>query len=117
MASSSENAVVAYIRSGNATNDDIDTFLDFCLEMCSGNDGTDPHKVRYEIYRIWARCLRHRRTHLNKHGHFDYAEELKAYLHHLTGGTRVNAEPPPDAIPINAEQFVRFVVRHFEDGF
>ena len=43
-----EAAVINYLRSGGADGDDNDDFLDFCLLMCTNNEGVDPLKVRYE---------------------------------------------------------------------
>ena len=45
-----------YLREGGATNNDID-FSDFCSTFKDGGK-----KARYEVYRLWARLLRHQRT-------------------------------------------------------
>ena len=104
--------VANYLRSGDATNDEIDDFLDFCeMFKDKGKSG------RYEVYRLWARLLRHRRTPYKKHGRFDFDDTLKWYLRRVSKGDIVDADPPPDAIIIPADHFVKFVIRHLDEAY
>ena len=105
-------AVSDYLKRGGATNDEIDDFLDFC-----GNFADTGKVGRYKAYRLWARLLRHSRTPFKKHGHFDFNECLKTYLRSVSKGEIVDADPPNDAIVIEAEHFVKFVVRHLDEAF
>ena len=105
-------SVSNYLRDGGATSDEIDDFLNFCSIFKEGGI-----KARYEVYRLWARLLRHRRTPFKKHGKFDFDGSLKWYLRSVTKGDVVDDDPPPDAIVVTKEQFVRYVLRHLDEAF
>ena len=78
-----------YLRGGGATNDEIDDFFYFCSTFRDGGK-----KARYEVYRLWARLLRHRRTPYKKHGRFDFQDDLKWYLRDVTKEDVVDDDPP-----------------------
>ena len=61
-----------YLRGGGATNNEIYDSLNFCSIFKDGGK-----KARYEVYRLWARLLRHRRTPHKKHGRFNFHDDLK----------------------------------------
>ena len=69
-------------------------------------------KAYCEVCRIWVRLLRHRRTPYKKHGIFHFLDDLKWYLRDVTKGEVVNDNTLSDAIYINSESFVKFVVRY-----
>ena len=71
----------------------------------------------YEVYRLWARSLRHRRTPYKKHGIFDFHEGLKGYMRAISYGDIVDANAPLDAVVVPAENFVRYVVRYVDEAF
>ena len=101
-----------YLHNGEATNDKIDDFFDFCDTFKDGGK-----KARYEVYQLWARLLRHRRTPYKKHGRFDFDENIKWYLRNVTKGEIVDDDPPADAIKVDAASFVKYVVRHLDEAF
>lgn len=105
-------AVGTYLRSGGASNDEIDDFIDFC-----GYFANEGKTGRYECYRLWARLLRHRRTHYKKYDHFDFHFVLKDYLRHVSKGEIVDADPPSGAVVVPPEDFVKFVVRYLDDAY
>ena len=115
----SETSVIEYLKGGGATDAEVDGFLNFCKQIVEGIDlSRDPRhgvKRRYEVYRLWARLLHHRRAKLPHHSRFDFDGVLKCYLRELTGGEVVDDLPPPDAIRISKRQFVDYVVRHLGD--
>lgn len=103
--------VTEYLRSGGATADEIDDFLDFCgVFRNQGKVG------RYETYRLWARCLRKRRTPFKQGGKFIFHEDLKNYMRYISAGDIVDAESPPDAVFVSADDFVKYVVRYLDDA-
>ena len=101
-----------WLEAGSATPVEIDDFVDFCSIFDDGGI-----TGRYECYRLWARLLRHRRTPFRRHQIFDFAQELKVYLRHVTGGEVVDADAPENAVAISTHDFVKFVVRHLDDAF
>ena len=100
-----------YLRGCGATNDEIDDCFDFCSTIEDGGK-----KVRYEVYRLWARLLRHRRTLYKKHGRFDFHDDLKWYLRDVTKREVADDDLPSHAIYVNSESFVKFVVRHLVEA-
>ena len=80
-------AVTDYLRTGGASNEEVDDFLDFCSTFKDHGK-----KGRYEVYRLWARCLRHRRTHFRKHAIFDFHDNLKGYMKSISSGDIVDAD-------------------------
>ena len=85
--------VAECLRGGGATNYETDDFFYFCSTFKDRGK-----KARYEVYRLWARLLRHRRTPYKKHGRFDFHDDLKWYLRDVTKGEAVDDDPPSDAI-------------------
>ena len=73
-------------------------------------------KARYEVYRLWAGLLKHRRTLYKKHGRFSFHNVLKLYLRDVTKGEVVYDDPSSDAIYIDSESFIKFVVRHLDEA-
>ena len=67
---------------------EIDYFFAFCSTCKDGRQ-----KPRYEIYRLWARLLRHRRISYKKHGRFDFHNDLKWYLRDVAKGEFVDDDP------------------------
>ena len=104
--------VEEYLRSGGATDLQIQDFFDFC-EHFHGQGKVG----RNEVCRLWARCLRHRRTPYRKHGHFDFHSALKWYMRSISEGDIVDADPPEDAIFVSPENFVKYVVHHLDESF
>ena len=110
-----ENDAVEFLRSGGATNDDIDNFLDWCTIIC----GKRGEKARYEAYRLLARILRKRRSgrHYKKRDCFDFDIVLKDYLRSIAVRNFMNDPPRARSIYIDANVFVQYIVRHLDDGF
>ena len=81
-----------YLRGGGARNDQIDYFFDFCSTFKNGGK-----KACYEIYRLWARLLRHGQTPYKNHGRFDFQSDLKWYLQGETKEV-IDDDPPSDTI-------------------
>ena len=99
-------------RNGGATLQEIKDFFEYCKMY------KDTGKVgRYEVYRFWARSLRHTRTPYKKHGIFDFHEGLKWYMRAISNGDIVDANAPLDAVVVPAENFVRNVVRYVDEAF
>ena len=61
---------------------------------------------RYEVYRLWSRLLRNRRTPYIRHQVFDFAIELKDYLRVAVAGNIVDAPAPGNAVLVAAENIV-----------
>ena len=95
----------------SATNDEIDDFLNFCGTFKDGGK-----KALYEVYRLWARLSRHRRTPYKKHGRSDFYDDLKWYLRDVTKEEVVDDDPPSDAIYVDSESFVEFVIRYLDEA-
>ena len=105
-------ALVSFLRDLGARNHEITDFLDVCdLYTDMGKAG------RYEVYRLWARCLRHRRTHFSPTGKFTFPEPLYTYMRHISAGDIVDADPPANAVLVSGRNFVEFVVKHIDDAF
>ena len=85
--------------------------LHFCSTFKDGGK-----KTRYEVYRHWARLLRHRRTCYKKHGRFDFHDDLKWYLRDVTKGEVLGDDPPSDAIYVDSGSFVKIVIRHLDEA-
>ena len=119
--SETETAVIQYLESGGATDEEVQGFTTFCRQIVEGIDlKKDPRhgiKRRYEVYRLWARLLHHRRSKLPHSSKFDFDGILKRYLRELTGGEVVDDPPPPDSLKITKKQFVDYVVRYLDDCF
>ena len=81
-----------YLCGGGARNDQIDYFFDFCSTFKMVGK-----KACYEIYRLWARLLRHGQTPYKNHGRFDFQSDLKWYLQGETKGV-IDDDPPSDTI-------------------
>ena len=115
---SCEQRVARYLRSGGATGDDVDDFLDWCIQLCTAQQEADVEKrIRYCVYRLWARLLRKRRTPYNRRDRFVYNDAVKNYIRSLTGGEIVNQEPHHGAKHVSASEFVKYVVRRLDDAF
>ena len=100
------------LRESGADEIDIADFVNFCdLFRGRGKVG------RYEVYRLWARCLRHRRTPFSPGGKFTFPETLLVYMRHISAGDIVDADPPQGAVVITPTQFVQYVVKHIDDAF
>ena len=54
-------------------------------------------KTCYEIYRLWARLLRHGQTPYKSHGRFDFQNDLKWYLQGETKEV-IDDDPASDTI-------------------
>ena len=54
-------------------------------------------KACYEIYRLWARLLRHGQIFYKNHGRFDFQNDLKWYLQGETKEV-IDDDPPSDTI-------------------
>ena len=79
--------------------------------------GGAPAKVRrYRCYRLWAKCMRHRRTPFKKYDVFDFPDDLKEYLRYLTGGPVTDDPAPIRAIHVSAKMFVKYVIKHLDDA-
>ena len=101
------------MKEGRATNDECDDFLDWFLTL--GKAGGK--KARYEIYRLWARILRKRRTPFSPHDMFIFADPLKNYLRKISGGDITDDPPRVGAKDISNDMFVKYVVKYLDDGF
>ena len=55
--------VIAYLAAGDANQDDIDDFLDWCTVMClqTGGQGSEKRR-RFWWYRMWARLMNEEET-------------------------------------------------------
>ena len=111
--STAEKDVIEYLMEGRATNDECDDFLDWCLTL--GKAGGK--KARYEIYRLWARILRKRRTPFSPRDMFIFADPLKNYLRKISGGDITDDPPRVGAKDISNDMFVKYVVKYLDDGF
>ena len=109
--------VTKLLKDAGASDSEVEEFLQFCSIMTSDNEGLCPMKVRWEIYRLWARLCRNKRTKLNQQGWFNFPELTKEHLRALTGPPVADHEPPEEAYHLSAEEFVKFVVRHLEEAF
>ena len=76
----------------------------------------DEEKVRYVVYRLWARLLRYRRTPYKKHERLDFHDDLKRYLWDVTKGEVADDDPPSDTISVDSASFVKFVVRYLDEA-
>ena len=115
---STEQQVTRYLRSGGASGDDIADFFDWCIQLCTGQQEADVEKrIRYNVYRLWARLLRKRRAPFSRRDRFVFDDRLKNYIRHLTGGEIVDQEPHAGARHVTATQFVDHVVRRLDDAF
>ena len=74
-------------------------------------------KERYEVCQVWASLLPHRRTPCDQNGRFNFHESLKWYLRNITKGEIVDDDTVPDAIEVDPDNFVKFVVRHLGEVF
>ena len=90
-----------YLSDGGATEYDIERFVQF-IDVFEdlGKEG------RYEVYRLWSRLLRNRRTPYIRHQVFDFAIELKDYLRVAVAGNIVDAPAPGNAVLVAAENIV-----------
>ena len=108
-----EEIMMAFLQSGKASPEEIKDFVDWCMVICK--DGSKP--ARYQAYTLWANILRGRRTPYKYGAHFIYDNALKNYLRTISGGDITDAEPPKGSVYITAESFVRYVIKHLDDGF
>ena len=119
--SETETAVIQYLKSGGATDEEVQGFVTFCPQIVEGIDlKKDPRhgiKRRYKVYRLWARLLHHRRSRLPHHSKFDFDGILKRYLRDLTEGEVVDDPPNPDSLKITKKQYVDYVVQYSGDYF
>ena len=115
---SPEENVINYLRSGGATQGQIDDFIDWCNVIClqPGGNG-DEKRRRFWCYRMWARLLRKRRTPFPRDGKFIIHECLKVYLRKLTGGDPVDPPCRVGSIRIQNSDFVKYVVRFLDDAY
>ena len=112
-----ETAMRRYLRSGGATEDEIDDFIDWCYVICLGGAGhATERRWRFCCYRLWANLMRHRRTPHPRNGRFDFDETLKQYIRTISPGDVLDAAPPAEAIVASSTEFVKFVVRHLDDA-
>ena len=113
-----ETNVIEYLAAGDANQDDIDDFLDWCTVMClqPGGQGSEKRR-RFWCYRMWARLMRNRRSPFPKDGKFKFEKVLKVYLRNLTGGDVTDAPDPIGAIAVKSKDFVKYVVRHLDDAY
>ena len=101
-----------YLRVGGATEIEIEEFVQFCqLFEDTGKEG------RYEVYRLWARLLRHRRTPYHRHQVFDFSPKLKDFMRVVASADIVDAPAPAHAVYISATNFVKFVARYLDQAF
>ena len=108
----SYEAEIYYLLLGGASDSEIDDFAEICqLFEDSGKEG------RYEVYRLWARLLRHRRTPYRRTQVFDFADVLKDFIRVVVPGDIVDAPAPENAVLITAQNFVKFVVRYIDQAF
>ena len=101
------------MRSGGATNDEVDDFLDWPVTLCSKLGKA----ARYEAYRLLARILRKRCTSFGNRAIFDFDEKLKDYLRRISGRKVVDYPPREGSIYVRDTIFVKYVVRHLDDDF
>ena len=102
-----------YLLEDGATNNEIDFFFVFLsfvahLKMQGKN-------ARYEVYSLWTRLLRLRRTPYKNHARFDFHNDLKWYWQNKTKGESDDDNLSSDAVVVNPESFVKFVVRHLDE--
>ena len=76
-----------YLREGGGANDETDNFFYFCSTFKKGGK-----KAHYEVYKLWARLLRHRRTLYKKHRRSDFHNDLTWYLGNVKKGELVDDE-------------------------
>ena len=114
----SEQNVRRYLRLGGASVLEIEDFFDWCSQLCRAQQEDAVEKrIRYSVYRLWAKLLRKRRTPFHHKDVFIYDESLKNYIRFLTGGEIVGQDPRAGAKNISASQFVQYVVRRLDDAF
>ena len=79
--SETKTAVIQYLKSGGATDEEVQGFVTFCPQIVEGIDlKKDPRhgiKRRYEVY---PRLLHHRRSRLPHHSKFDFDGILNGIL-------------------------------------
>ena len=71
--------------------------------------------ARYEVYSLWTRLLRLRRTPYKNNARFDFHNDLKWYWQNKTKGESDDDNLSSDAVVANLESFVKFVVRHLDE--
>ena len=114
----SEQNVRRYLRLGGAAVLEIEDFEDWCTQLCQAQQEENVEKrIRYCVYRFWAKLLRKRRTPIHYKDVFIYDEILKDYIRFLTGGAVVGQDPRAGAKTVSASQFVKHVVRRLDDAF
>ena len=114
----SEGNVCHYLWRGGASLDEIGDFRDWCTQLCQAQQEEAVEKrIRYCVYRLWAKLLRKRRTPFHYKDVFIYDDSLKNYIRHLTGGQVVGQDPRAGAKHVSSMQFVEYVVRRLDDAF
>ena len=94
----SEQNVRRYLRQGGASVPEIEDFIDWCSQLCRAQQEEAVEKrIRYCIYRLWAKLLRKRRTPFHYKDVFIYDESLKNYIRFLTDGAVVGQDPRASA--------------------
>ena len=105
------------MRRGGASVLEIDDFLDWCSQLRRAQQEDNVEKrIRYCVYRLWAKLLRKRRTPFKGKDVFIFDEVLKNYVWFLTGGEVVGQDPRAGAKHVTATQFVKYVVRRLDDA-
>ena len=84
----SEENVRRYLRRRGASLDEIDDFRDWCTQLCRAQQEEAVEKrIRYSVYRLWAKLLWKRQTLFHYKDVFIYDDSLKNYIRHLTGAS------------------------------
>ena len=103
---------IEYLLEDGATNNEIDFFFFLSFVAHLKMQGKN---ARYEVYSLWTRLLRLRRTPYKNHARFDFHNDLKWYWQNKTKGESDDDNLSSDAVIVNPESFVKFVVRHLDE--
>jgi len=115
---SCEERVVRYLRSGGASGDDCAAFLNWCTVLCTAQQEAGVEtRIRYNVYKLWARLLRKRQAPYNRKDRFIFDDSLKNYIRYLTGGVVINQAPHQGAKHVSSTVFVEHVVRRLDNAF
>ena len=66
---------------------------------------------------VYYNIVINERTKYKKHDIFDFDITLKTYLRCISSGDIVDADPPPNAVVVSPEHFVKFVVKYLDESF
>ena len=110
-----EADVRSYLEDGDASPEEIDDFMDWCVTLCFGGvGGAGGRNRRFRIYRLWAKLLRHRRAPYRRNTIFDFNIVLKKYIRSIVEDDIVDAAAPRGAIMPDNRTFVKYVVRRLD---